>query len=671
MTATPNFVWDNIALPDLKVDRVPPTDPDRQWAAADANFYRSTVADLRTAIQAATAVTVRAYGAVGDGITDDTAAIQAAIAANYGKTIYLPRGRYVISTTLFITDRCTHLVGDFDERNNVHGTELAYSGIGPCIQIGTDNGHNWDAGDYDGPQDQTIANLWISHSAPDTNLVSAGAPGVLHYKAGAYGIWDWRAGGITLLNVGLEHFEANFVGIQSDINWFAKIASHYSKYGLYIGPRSDQQTILQLYSFFCDRAVTIDRAGQTRIDYAQLVFCGTNTASSIEIRQGSHGTYVGATWLENSGSGYQGTDSLSMISAGETAGYGAGGSISGPGGTPTTTACQGLEVMSPHCYNILAGQPSHKRYLISVFKCTQVQLHHPTEYINSSLNNFDALVGIQAANAPAAVDCQVEVTGIPNTVVLSKVFQNLGGGTPVLYVNASGTQNSAILGYDTTASHTIRGSVAYAAPAGINGWVLTNSNAGQTGGGNAVVQARQNGSYDSTSGAQFPVALLCQGLATRSAGGNTVRNTALQCQASGAQQNWALESTAGDVQLNTSSGGVFFQRARYDLFEQVNTALSANTNDYAPVNIADSAVMIWSATGAVNVTGLAGGAAGKRLTVFNNGAFTISITNQDALSSAANRFITKGAATFSLVAGGAMDLYYSPSLSRWLIVGAS
>jgi hypothetical protein len=53
---------------------------------------------------------VKAYGAVGDGSTDDTAAIQAAIAAlpavsgGYGGgNIYFPRGTYVISSTLNFT----------------------------------------------------------------------------------------------------------------------------------------------------------------------------------------------------------------------------------------------------------------------------------------------------------------------------------------------------------------------------------------------------------------------------------------------------------------------------------------------------------------------------------------------------------------------------------------
>ena len=45
-------------------------------------------------------VSVKDFGAVGDGVTDDTAAIQAAINAAVGKPIFVPAGTYKITTTL-------------------------------------------------------------------------------------------------------------------------------------------------------------------------------------------------------------------------------------------------------------------------------------------------------------------------------------------------------------------------------------------------------------------------------------------------------------------------------------------------------------------------------------------------------------------------------------------
>lgn len=56
-------------------------------------------------------VSVKDFGAVGDGTTDDTAAIQAAISANYGKVVYFPKGTYKTTSALTVgTD--TVLVGE-------------------------------------------------------------------------------------------------------------------------------------------------------------------------------------------------------------------------------------------------------------------------------------------------------------------------------------------------------------------------------------------------------------------------------------------------------------------------------------------------------------------------------------------------------------------------------
>ena len=56
--------------------------------------------------------TVKAYGAKGDGVTDDTTAIQKAIDANVNGAIAFPPGTYLISDTIKINQRCSlHFYG--------------------------------------------------------------------------------------------------------------------------------------------------------------------------------------------------------------------------------------------------------------------------------------------------------------------------------------------------------------------------------------------------------------------------------------------------------------------------------------------------------------------------------------------------------------------------------
>jgi len=57
-------------------------------------------------------VSVKDFGAVGDGVTDDTAAIQAAVTASYGKTMYFPSGTYLITGDTLAAAGSLRIVGD-------------------------------------------------------------------------------------------------------------------------------------------------------------------------------------------------------------------------------------------------------------------------------------------------------------------------------------------------------------------------------------------------------------------------------------------------------------------------------------------------------------------------------------------------------------------------------
>jgi hypothetical protein len=82
------------------------------------------------------AVSVLDFGVFGDGVTDDTAAIQAAIDASYGRTLCIPSGTYAISSALSIANNIK-VVGD-----GKGSTLIKYTGVNndfSLVEISSDN----------------------------------------------------------------------------------------------------------------------------------------------------------------------------------------------------------------------------------------------------------------------------------------------------------------------------------------------------------------------------------------------------------------------------------------------------------------------------------------------------------------------------------------------------
>ncbi|SDI72543.1 parallel beta-helix repeat (two copies) [Pseudobutyrivibrio sp. 49] len=95
-----NEVFDKNLITDINLDMYDGTSP------IDTTYTKPTINTNKR-------ISVRSCGAVGDGVTDDTAAIRAAIKKGEGTSVYFPPGEYVISKTLFIPAN-TILFGDGD-----------------------------------------------------------------------------------------------------------------------------------------------------------------------------------------------------------------------------------------------------------------------------------------------------------------------------------------------------------------------------------------------------------------------------------------------------------------------------------------------------------------------------------------------------------------------------
>lgn len=78
-----------------------------------------------------TVVNVKNFGAVGDGVTNDTAAFTASMtfaAANGNQYVYVPAGTYVISSTISVPSQC----GFF----GTGGSVISFTGAGVCFSCG-------------------------------------------------------------------------------------------------------------------------------------------------------------------------------------------------------------------------------------------------------------------------------------------------------------------------------------------------------------------------------------------------------------------------------------------------------------------------------------------------------------------------------------------------------
>lgn len=97
-------------------------------------------------------------------------------------------------------------------------------------------------------------------------------------------------------------------------------------------------------------------------------------------------------------------------------------------------------------------------------------------------------------------------------------------------------------------------------------------------------------------------------------------------------------------------------------------AIGADVIDYAPTGHATATLFRLTANTPNNVTGLAGGADGRIVHLVNIGPGTLTLTNQDAASAAANRFLL--GANLTLAANQSVVLAYDSTSSRWRPVSA-
>jgi hypothetical protein len=145
-------------------------------------------------------INVLDYGAVGDGVNDDTAPIQAAIdaAPPEGGVVYLPSGVYKTTDTLIWPIR-KHLTlagagssGSGDGATQVPATAIIYTGSGVCLQM---HGTSWDLNQVGG----ILRDLYIKGSGSGGSTIGVS----LRWASGS-------AGRISFENVFVDQFNNGY-----------------------------------------------------------------------------------------------------------------------------------------------------------------------------------------------------------------------------------------------------------------------------------------------------------------------------------------------------------------------------------------------------------------------------------------------------------------------------
>jgi hypothetical protein len=97
--------------------------------------------------------------------------------------------------------------------------------------------------------------------------------------------------------------------------------------------------------------------------------------------------------------------------------------------------------------------------------------------------------------------------------------------------------------------------------------------------------------------------------------------------------------------------------------------ITGNQNDYNPTGLATASVIRLDSDASRNITGLAGGADGRVIVVHNIGSNAIVLKNEDAASTAANRFALN--ADVTLNANQSVPLQYDATSSRWRVLAGT
>jgi hypothetical protein len=177
--------------------------PDASAITYDPPFTGSVPTTVQDKL--AESVSVSDFGAVGDGVTNDTVAIQAAIAASSGKAIYFPAGTYMTNSLLYNSVTGISIVGE-----NKYTTIIKLNAGQNNHLLGFNT--STDCSVQNITLDQNTANNTAGHGLRLGGIDGLTVNNVIIQNCDSYGI-GFQAG--TNKNIFLTNFEINGTGLDA------------------------------------------------------------------------------------------------------------------------------------------------------------------------------------------------------------------------------------------------------------------------------------------------------------------------------------------------------------------------------------------------------------------------------------------------------------------------
>ena len=243
---------------------------------------------------------VKDFGAKGDGSTDDTAAIQAAITASLSGTysfppcIHFTQGTYKITSGFHITQRNACIVGDSPWTTSIDGN---FSGI--ILNLDTFNATAnppWTGN----ANNFVLRNITLENSAQlDYTLTGSRITTGLQNNGSSH---------MLVENVQVQGLKGGIIApYGSDFDRLRQIWADWNDVGVYLGPSSNQFSIIALQAGQNGDGLVLDGAGQGTV-FASTFGDGMTSNITTERQQPTRYGYTG------SGGNHFNSDSTYVIS---------------------------------------------------------------------------------------------------------------------------------------------------------------------------------------------------------------------------------------------------------------------------------------------------------------------------------------------------------------------